>query len=561
MEERRKVVILGGGVAGLTAAHELLERGFAVELYEKRGIFGGKARSYAAEAAGGSGLKNLPGEHGFRIFPRFYRHVIDTMQRIPSGDPKKDTVYDHLVPVSRLGFATSKAPLFQLSAKMSLSLKDFIINRTSFQDHHAPYGVSITEEDTKFFMGKLWQIMTSCRERWDGEYQLMDWWDFIEAEDRSRAYQNGFAGVVKALIACDPKKANAKTVGSVQAQLSLDLISPGRHSYVSLLDGPTNEVWINPWMEFLIDKGLVYHNQTAVTRLHCREGQIDGVTVTESGGLEREVHGDYYIAALPVEVMAGLIDPALTEADPVLGNITRLKEYVDWMNGIQFYLSEDVPIIHGHVSHMDAPWGLTSVSQRQFWRGVDWKKYGDGTVKGILSVDISNWEARGIVHPELTAKQCNPQQIKEEVWAQLQKCLNVDEEILSDEILIGWHMDSDVMDTSPHREVNLEPLLINAVGSWELRPEAGTKIPNLLLASDYVRTNTDLATMEGANEAARRAVNAILARSGSTSKHCRIWPMYEYEIFGFPVLGKLQEEDRQRYEQGLPWNSDWKSWI
>jgi uncharacterized protein with NAD-binding domain and iron-sulfur cluster len=35
-------------------------------------------------------------------------------------------------------------------------------------------------------------------------------------------------------------------------------------------------------------------------------------------------------------------------------------------------------------------------------------------------------------------------------------------------------------------------------------------IPNLFLASDYVRTHTDLATMEGANEAARRAVNGLL---------------------------------------------------
>ena len=37
---------------------------------------------------------------------------------------------------------------------------------------------------------------------------------------------------------------------------------------------------------------------------------------------------------------------------------------------------------------------------------------------------------------------------------------------------------------------------------------------NLFLAADYVRTYTDLATMEAANEAARRAVNGILKASG-----------------------------------------------
>ena len=43
---------------------------------------------------------------------------------------------------------------------------------------------------------------------------------------------------------------------------------------------------------------------------------------------------------------------------------------------------------------------------------------------------------------------------------------------------------------------------------------AVTAIPNLFLASDYIQTYTDLATMEGANEAARRAVNGILDARG-----------------------------------------------
>ena len=48
-----------------------------------------------------------------------------------------------------------------------------------------------------------------------------------------------------------------------------------------------------------------------------------------------------------------------------------------------------------------------------------------------------------------------------------------------------------------------------------------------MLAADYVRTNTDLATMEGANEAARRAVNAILDAGGSRAPRCEVWPLRE----------------------------------
>ena len=46
------VYILGGGVAGLTAAHELAERGFDVVLFERHDICGGKARSMKNSAAG-----------------------------------------------------------------------------------------------------------------------------------------------------------------------------------------------------------------------------------------------------------------------------------------------------------------------------------------------------------------------------------------------------------------------------------------------------------------------------------------------------------------------------
>ncbi len=80
-----KVIIIGGGVAGMSAAHELIERGFEVEVYERNAQYvGGKARSVDVP---GSNLQNpdkfLPGEHGFRFFPGFNQHVTNTMSRIP----------------------------------------------------------------------------------------------------------------------------------------------------------------------------------------------------------------------------------------------------------------------------------------------------------------------------------------------------------------------------------------------------------------------------------------------------------------------------------------------
>jgi uncharacterized protein with NAD-binding domain and iron-sulfur cluster len=103
-----RIIIIGGGVAGLTAAHELVERGFAVDVYEARATFGGKARSQPIAGTAVAPRMDLPGEHGFRFYPRFYQHVIDTMARIPS--PDGGTVRDRLVAISEAAIARIGEP-------------------------------------------------------------------------------------------------------------------------------------------------------------------------------------------------------------------------------------------------------------------------------------------------------------------------------------------------------------------------------------------------------------------------------------------------------------------
>ena len=77
------VLILGGGVAGMSAAHELIERGFTVTVLERAPKPGGKARTLGAPSPLSGGRKALPGEHGFRFFPHFYQHLHHSMRRIP----------------------------------------------------------------------------------------------------------------------------------------------------------------------------------------------------------------------------------------------------------------------------------------------------------------------------------------------------------------------------------------------------------------------------------------------------------------------------------------------
>jgi uncharacterized protein with NAD-binding domain and iron-sulfur cluster len=225
---------------------------------------------------------------------------------------------------------------------------------------------------------------------------------------------------------------------------------------------------------------------------------------------------------------------------------------LSWMVGIQFFLYEDVPLVRGHTFYPDAPWGLTSISQPQFWRdlGLFRRRYGSGDVGGLISVDIAEWNVPGALVPK-PAKLCTPEEIAKEVWYQLKAGLNsngeggLDGDVLRDELLHSWHLDDDLDYSRGLPPVNTNRLLVHPPGSWAMRPESTTAIPNLVLASDYVRTHTDLATMEGANEAGRRAVNAILARSGSTAAPVGVWPLQEPASFD-----KWKRLDERLYGSG-----------
>ncbi|MGI9388536.1 MAG: hydroxysqualene dehydroxylase [Boseongicola sp.] len=567
-----KVVILGGGVGGMSAAQELIERGFDVEILERQLIAGGKARSIPVmegEDDHGSkerhiraleewlkidgpstppGVKRpwLPGEHGFRFFPNFYRHITNTMSRIPYYD--KGTVFDNLTHTTRVLVALYDKAGIVLPERFPRNLKELTNALQTFLYALSPRD-EIAFEDIEHFAGCIWQLMTTCKERRFDEFERIGWWEFIGAENRSEAYQKFLAiGITRSLVAAKARTASTKTIGDIFLQLLFGIIAPEPYSN-RLLNGPTNLVWIQPWLEYLEERGVVYHFDTTVTGIECKGGRITGVTALKDGQ-PFQVTGDWYIGALPVERIAPLITSEMTDIDPGLALLTPLARNVQWMNGIQFYLTRDVELTDGHVIFIDSSWALTAVSQKQFWSAVDLENWGDGKTKGVLSIDISEWDKPGMNGK--TARECTRQEIADEVWAQLKRSMNVDgEELLDDKDLHYWFLDPDIVvdPNDPGRLENVEPLLVNRVNTWRLRPNAGTKIPNFCLASDYVRTFTDLATMEGANEAARRAVNSILDRSGSEATRCKIWDLHEPD-----ALEPMRAYDKARYDAGLPWD-------
>ena len=541
------VLIIGGGVGGLTAAHELAERGFKVTVLERWTVPGGKARSIQAKGTGRDGRPDLPAEHGFRFFPGFYKHVPDTMRRIPFGT-NADGVFGNLTSspdaeVARVG--VSERPMI-LPCHRPDSVQDFVdLFNDVFRSH-----LGIPEADMAHFVHLVLSFLSMCDERRYDELETKSWWEHSDAANRSpqfRAYLA--AGLTRTLVAARAEEISARTALTILVQLLIDMSEHGQ-SADRVLRGPTNEVWIEPWLDHLRSNlGVDYVMGATVVAIKADGPRITGVDVKIDAST-KHLTADWYVAAVPVEALAPLVSESMKVADPILGSLGQMR--TRWMNGVMFYLREAVPVVKGHVLYLDSQWALTSISQGQFWPDVNLGERGNGDAHDIISVDVSDWESLSPcrnaagqsvddahrndpgVRPGKRAMDCSAEELVEEVWLQMQDHLNHHTVLLHDEDRVGSFVDPDIRIEGGNPDVNAEPLLINTAGSWPLRPSAGTAIQNLVLASDYVRTYTDLATMEGANEAARRAVNAILDRttsSASQTERCGIWPLVEPAIF------------------------------
>ncbi len=518
------VAVIGGGIGGLTAAHELVDRGYDVSVFEANERFGGKARSMEAT----DHPRPLHGEHGFRFFPAFYRHVFDTMGRIPDGE---GSVAENLVETEETLIAAIDRPERVHESRTPKSLQGWIdATRPAFAE-------DLPRKDVAFILERLMYILTASEKRRNQVLDEVSWWEFIDAENRSPEFRDRLGYAVQALVALRPQIGSARTVGSIYAQLLLGQLDASRPTE-QILNAPTNEAWIDPWIDYLDSRGVELQPNRPARKLHFDGQRLTGVEIRDG----ETVTADDYILAVPVEVVPSFITAEMSRKAPGLGGIDRLD--TAWMNGIQFYLTEDMRLSRGHQVYADAPWALTSISQQQFWTDYDIESRGPESVEGVLSVIASDWETPGHLY-EKPAKECTREEIAAEIWEQLKTHLNSEQTRLTDEMLIDSFLDPAIVETGGGVK-NRSPLLINTVGSLKHRPHADVGIENLALASDYVRTNSDLASMESANEAGRRAANAIVEKHGM-GRRAKIWGLKEPALFE-----PFKRQDRIRYRLGLP---------
>jgi 15-cis-phytoene desaturase len=517
----KTVIIAGAGVAGLSAAHELAKYPalFDVHVYEKNDHCGGKCASQDAPVKNVSG--HHLGEHGFRFFPWFYRHIAETLREIPLSGVR---VFDALEESNEAGIAVGGDVYRVPRGTKSMLQIDFLkIMELTFNK------LKVSPADLVTLAAHYLKFHLSCHDRRNRVYEYLSWAEFLETSTPGK-YAPHFARLMNSvpmmLVAMQASKGSARTLGNVGIQMLYDFDTASYDKVDPALQGPTSITWIEPWVTDLkakgvkIDTGYELVGIDLAPAVPFKPRHVQSVGFRDPSGtlVPIDVSKAYFICAVPLDRVGALLTPALIAADPALASLDLLVNSATkpWGNmiGVQYYLDVDPTMLKGHVAYPESDWALTSISQAQYWRAGGYvdpdlsKQFGIPNLKGVISVIACHWNVKSSVLNK-TAQQCTEAEVKAEIWRQLVESAYPDP--TKAPVPLDSHLDENVTMPPPSGSFqNLTPLLIHPPGSYPMRPPAGLKqIDNLMLASDYVQTNTELATMEGANEAAKRAVSAI----------------------------------------------------
>jgi hypothetical protein len=494
----------------------------------------------------------VPGEHGFRFFPAFYRHVFDTMLRIPIAADDPDvyvetgrTVRDNVIPTYSQGVNFEDRKSFVLPRRPVHSFREtFDLLRQAYD------AMGFTTTDVQRLGLKLFKYATSCTARRAGEYENTSWWDFVEGDRYSERFQRYIDSAPQLLVAMRAKASDARTMGNIAVQLMLDPFR-GDQRTDGTLNAPTTLAWFKHWYRYLDNQQVRFENAALVSFVRVGNRLLPQLRYPDDT-MKSPPGFDYCIVALSPQAAQEVVETAGLvggDFDKIrrldLGDPTRSDPggTVDHLSGIQYYFASDVKFVPGHTVFPDSAWGLSAIAQPQFWmrRRGSWDGY-----LGLISVDIGNWHAES-PFTRKCAWDSTKDQIADEVWRQIRATLPENEGIPDP---MFYHLDQNIEfgTRGPRRGLpvrNGTPLVINRTDSYADRPgrpgDYRVDEGGVVFAGTYMQTHTRLTTMEAANESGRHAVNAILKAEEFAGDWCMIADPERYEIEDLRWLVEIDE--------------------
>lgn len=486
------VVIFGAGCAGLSTAHYLVQRGYKVTVIEKLPIPGGMARSQRVD-------KNIPSEYSWRAWGPFYSNTYDVMNDIPF---KGSTVLKEGFSGKRLrpqliadnmnnGTRTTLLDKIKIgwlfldgwcsSEKRNTKVHANTYSRTTLKKYLTPIGANTINSIDGPFTGSDYGYIT--------DHHLYSFYKKTFFAQCSFKYQNG-----------------KLTKGTSRYNNSKKWIT---------LQGPTNEYFFDPWVEYLTTLGVEFRFNTALSKINY-SSKIQSMTLDDN----TQIVADNYVLPINPFILRDILDKTPQLKDEQLHKIKLITQQ-DEHRQISFRLAFKEKIHFKNPNDFivltDSEYCITFYSCDNLWdKDVDLGYDVQSLWSGTATVD----SCKGKLY-NLPMKEVTYEQFVQEIKYQIYKSKNLDNlikfnnngrslssfEILIIEVYPEWNFPSSI---SLDKIISgNQPKWVNTIKTRSIQPTTKTSIPGLYLAGAHCKTSADLWCMEGAIESGRSVADDI----------------------------------------------------
>jgi squalene-associated FAD-dependent desaturase len=273
----KRVIIIGGGFAGLAAGVELSQRGHDLLLLERRNHLGGRAYSFKDPTTGDSV------DNGQHLFMGCYFNTIDFLKKIGSLHKLKfqeRTRVDFLD--AETGFDSFECPA--LPAPLHVLAGLFRLKGLTPGDKLRAFNLSAT------LRGKAQS---------NGALTVAEWLKKLKQSDNIR--ERFWAPLVVATLNEKPEAASAKMLIKVLQQA----FGGGRQaSAIGISSVGLSDLYIDGAKEFIESRGGRIRTLAHVNKILMGDGKVTGVEL-KSG---EKLAADYLISTVPPNVLRQLFD-------------------------------------------------------------------------------------------------------------------------------------------------------------------------------------------------------------------------------------------------------------
>jgi len=483
----KNIVIIGGGISGLTAALELVEQNYQVTIIERNNIVGGVARTYQDEKN-----KICPYEYSWRAYGKWYQNVYDIMKRIQFNS--KETVFDKLVVLQGGNKTCNK----------KIKNYDNEINNLPYLDY-----LKLLPSGIKYYC--------SCDERNRNDYSKIGLREYINYLKLSKDTEDTIGKIVGPYLGFDYHNASVYDLIYFYEMLSNNSADEFNFSITSL---PTNYVWFEPWIKLLKSKGVIILLNTEVIQIDMKINTINNIIIHDKlSNTYNNIKADYYVNCTGPEILQKLLKPykLYPNISGFYHNISKVAKNGNQIQlSIYYYIDKKIFLENKNtLAYLpNTPWLLMVLPTGHIWGDKYLSKYCIKNIKEVISVGICEPYVKGLLIKKPWSE-CTREEIQIEAWYQLINDTEFKNNVctqnntkLEDINIIQFKMwDSYVYKNG--KITTYEPKWGNNINTIQYRPNPMTPIINLFIAGSYTNTTTGTYSMESAAESGKIVAKSL----------------------------------------------------